>query len=72
MLLFSVLAFFGHKARGILAPQPGIEPAPPALQDEGLKRWTTREVLTLGSLSTPLHGIFAQNCTEPVINETEG
>ena len=24
--------FFGHKACGILAPQPGIEPAPPTLE----------------------------------------
>ena len=24
--------FFGHEARGILAPQPGIEPAPTALE----------------------------------------
>ena len=26
--------FFGHEACGILAPQPGIEPAPPALESE--------------------------------------
>ena len=25
---------FGHKACGILAPQPGIEPTPPALEGE--------------------------------------
>ena len=28
--------FFGHEARGILVPQPGIEPAPPALEGEVL------------------------------------
>ena len=28
--------FFGHKARGILVPQPGIEPAPPALEGKVL------------------------------------
>ena len=28
--------FFGHEACGILVPQPGIEPAPPALEDEVL------------------------------------
>ena len=28
--------FFGHKAYGILAPQPGIEPTPPALEGEVL------------------------------------
>ena len=25
-------AFFGHEACGILAPRPGIEPSPPALE----------------------------------------
>ena len=34
--------FFGCDACGILAPRPGIEPAPPAL--EGLNHWTTREI----------------------------
>ena len=33
--------FFGHEAFGILAPQPGIEPAPPVVEEEG-------EVLTTG------------------------
>ena len=28
--------FFGHEACGVLAPQPGIEPAPPALEGEVL------------------------------------
>ena len=28
--------FFGHEARGILASQPGIKPAPPALEGEVL------------------------------------
>ena len=28
--------FFGREARGILAPQPGIEPAPPALEGDVL------------------------------------
>ena len=28
--------FFGPEACGILAPQPGIEPAPPALEGEVL------------------------------------
>ena len=31
---FHVLFFFGHKAYGILAPQPGIEPTAPALKGE--------------------------------------
>ena len=41
--------FFGQEACGILAPQPGIEPAPPAL--EGI-------VLTTGLLGKPLHCNF--------------
>ena len=28
--------FFGHKACGILAPQPGIKPTPPALEGKVL------------------------------------
>ena len=36
LLLFSVFWFFGCKACGILAPQPGIEPALPALEGEVL------------------------------------
>ena len=32
LLLFYSLIFFGCKAYGILAPQPGIEPLPPALE----------------------------------------
>ena len=28
--------FFGCKARGVLAPQPGIETAPPALEGKVL------------------------------------
>ena len=37
--------FFGHEACGILAPQPGIEPTPPALEGE---------VLTSGLPGKPL------------------
>ena len=37
LLLFYVFFwFFGHEACGILAPRPGIEPAPPALEGEVL------------------------------------
>ena len=32
LLLFYVFWFFGPEACGILAPRPGIEPAPPALE----------------------------------------
>ena len=33
VFLFYVLFFFGHEACGILAPQPGMESTPPALED---------------------------------------
>ena len=36
--------FFGHEACGILAPQPGIEPTPPALEGEVSNHRTTGEV----------------------------
>ena len=35
---------FDYKACGILAPQPGIKPLPPALEARSLNHWTTREV----------------------------
>ena len=36
--------FLGQEARGLLAPQPGIEHAPPALEMQSLNHWTTGEV----------------------------
>ena len=33
-----------HVACRILFPQPGIEPAPPAVEARSLSRWTAREV----------------------------
>ena len=39
--------FFGHKACGILASWPGIEPSPPAQQVCSLNHWTARKVLSL-------------------------
>ena len=34
VLLLFLFWFFGHEACGILAPQPGTDPAPPALEGE--------------------------------------
>ena len=34
-------------ACGILVPQPGIEPAPPALEARSLNHWTTGEVSSI-------------------------
>ena len=42
-----------HRACGILVPQPGIEPAPPAVEAQSLNHWTAREVL--GHLTQSLH-----------------
>ena len=42
--LFCVLDFWPPGIRGILAPQPGIEPVPPALE---------HEVLTAGYQGSP-------------------
>ena len=36
--------FFGHEACGILAPQPGFDPAPPALEGEVLTTGLPEEV----------------------------
>ena len=41
--------FFGHEASGILAPWPGIEPIPPALEGE---------ILTTGLPGKSLLGIL--------------
>ena len=35
-LCFDFFFFFGHEACRILAPRPGIEPTPPALEGEVL------------------------------------
>ena len=40
-----------HAAQGILDPQPGIEPVPPALRVQSLNYWTIREVTKVTSLS---------------------
>ena len=46
-LLFFIFFFLfcpHHLACGILVPQPGIEPVPPAGKVQHLNHWTTREV----------------------------
>ena len=44
-----MLCFFGHKACGILAHQPGIEPAPTALEGKVLTPGPTAKSLFLSS-----------------------
>ena len=43
--LFIYLFLLHPVALMILAPQPGIEPMPPAVEVQSLNHWTTREVL---------------------------
>ena len=38
------VSFFGRKECGILVPQPGIKPMPPAVEAQTLNYWTAREV----------------------------
>ena len=52
LLLFFTLWFFGLESCGILAPQTGIEPIPPALEGK-VNHWTTREVLATHILFNP-------------------
>lgn len=40
-----MFAGFGHKACGILTPQPGIEPTP-RIGKAKVNLWTSREVLS--------------------------
>ena len=44
-LSFFVFTFWLHRAAGgILVPQPGIQPAPPAVEAWSLNHWAAREV----------------------------
>ena len=44
LLFYFILFYFGHEACGILVPQPGIEPGPPAVELWSPNHWTAREV----------------------------
>ena len=57
---FKKLLFFfwpHHVACGILVPQPGIKPVPPALGVQSLNHWTSREV------HLPILNIAVYTCT---------
>ena len=45
LLFFFYDLFFGWEACGILAPQPGTEPTPLALEVQSLNDWTVKEPL---------------------------
>ena len=49
LLLSFVFFFFGNKSCGILTPQPGIKPTPPALEGEAL---TTQPPMKSPQLAT--------------------
>ena len=36
--------FYDCKSRGILVPQPGIEPMAPEVEEQSINPWTTRKV----------------------------
>ena len=58
-LFFKIYFWPHHAACGILAPCPGIEPAPSALEAQSLNHWTTREVPLLSlSVVFPSHIAF--------------
>ena len=44
LLLLLLLFWPHHEAGGILVPQLGIEPVPPAVEAWSLNHWTAREV----------------------------
>ena len=44
LVLFCFFLATPHSARGILVPQPGMEPTPPAVEAQSLNHWTARVV----------------------------
>ena len=60
LLLIFMFWFFGREAYGILAPQPGVEPAPLALEGK---------VLTTGPPGKSLYGcVFIVICLKVFLN----
>ena len=47
--------FFGHQACGALAPLPGIQPTPLALEGEVLTTGPSGKPPTLGDFQWPIH-----------------
>lgn len=45
-IFFPFFLFLDHAACGILVPQLGVEPMPPALKAQSLNQWTTDKVVT--------------------------
>ena len=57
-----MFSFFGRKAYGILAPRPGVEPAPSALEGE---------VMTTGQPGKSLCHLFKMQILKRGINNLE-
>ena len=52
--LFFFFSLLHLEACGILVPQPGIKPTPPAMEVQSLNYWTAREVSYMISLVSSL------------------
>ena len=59
--------FFGHEAYEILAPQPGIKPAPPALEGEALTSGPSRKPLPLSCYLMSLNLSLSLFCSLSLI-----
>ena len=59
IIIFFRFSWLCHTACGILVPQPGIEPAPPAVEVWTFNHWTAREVPLPTSYLSPhlTHGL---------------
>ena len=64
-ILFYVLIWPYHAAFGILAPRPGMEPEPPAVEARSPNHWTTREVPYTDFLKTTFTNITPQHVSPP-------
>ena len=67
----SMFWFFGHEACGILAPQPGIKPASPALEGEVLTTGPPGKSLCVLFLSNIKHWPFSVSRSCPPVMAKE-
>ena len=72
LFVYFYFFFWPHRvACGILVPQPGIEPMPPAVEGQGPNHWTAREVpqafifaaYLLKTFEAYIHFLFKCRCT---------
>ena len=55
---FKKFSFFGHASCGILVPQPGIKPSPPAVETWSPNHWTARDPLGFFHINFYVCGLF--------------